>query len=170
MADSDDYKTAFAEVVRRVRADDDPVLTYGNGVTPDVNQELDAILESPEVKRAATWAAGTAYDVGDVVMPNPRDGHRYRCSKGGTSGNAQPTFNNSSGSLTSDNTCGWTEAGPQLPNIYDIRRACYLALDLKVMKASPENQLLSEGRGQASGYKWLNLQRQRDQYRSVGLA
>lgn len=38
------------------------------------------------------WQAATFYNVGEVISPNPANGHQYRCTREGTSGAAQPNF------------------------------------------------------------------------------
>lgn len=59
------------------------------------------------------WAANTAYALGAVVVPEPRDNHYYVCTTAGTSGAAQPTFNNdlTYTLTTTDNTVVWTDTG-----------------------------------------------------------
>lgn len=49
------------------------------------DQEVEALLDLPGVKRAATWAPDTAYKVGDVVVPTIPNGHCYRCVRAGQS-------------------------------------------------------------------------------------
>jgi len=59
------------------------------------------------------WTLNTAFLFGDFVCAVPDDNHAFRQTvlAGCTSGGAQPTWNTGGGSVTSDNTCSWTESG-----------------------------------------------------------
>ncbi len=56
---------------------------------------------------APTWAASTAYSVGDVVIPTTTNGHMYVCTAGGTSGASEPTWPTTDGATVTDNTATW---------------------------------------------------------------
>jgi hypothetical protein len=58
---------------------------------------------------AATWAAATAYTVGNRINVS---GIVYVCSTAGTSGGSQPTFNATINGTTNDNTAVWRTLGP----------------------------------------------------------
>jgi hypothetical protein len=58
-----------------------------------------------------TWAASTAYAVGDVVRPTAGNNHLYRCIVAGTSAGSQPTFPTVNGQTVADNTVTWAEIG-----------------------------------------------------------
>jgi hypothetical protein len=58
---------------------------------------------------AATWAATTAYTVGNRINVS---GIVYVCSTSGTSGLTQPTFNATINGTTNDNTVVWRTLGP----------------------------------------------------------
>jgi hypothetical protein len=58
---------------------------------------------------AATWAATTAYTVGNRINVS---GIVYVCSTAGTSGGSQPTFNATINGTTNDNTAVWRTLGP----------------------------------------------------------
>lgn len=60
---------------------------------------------------ATTWAASTAYAVGDVVRPTAGNGHLYKCVVAGTSAAAEPTWPTIANDQISDNTVTWIEAG-----------------------------------------------------------
>lgn len=60
---------------------------------------------------ATTWAASTAYSVGDVVRPTTGNGHLYRCVVAGTSDGSEPTWSTVAGQTVSDNTVTWAEVG-----------------------------------------------------------
>lgn len=97
--------------------------------------ERDAVLA--RVKRASTWAASTLYQVGDVVLPTVRNGHRYRAVTGGTSSTTEPNFSRQTGSLVSDGSdLKWAEDGPDYANIYDVRAALHALCSLKLARAS----------------------------------
>jgi len=61
---------------------------------------------------ATTWAAATAYALGDVVRPVSGNGHLFRCIVAGTShATTEPTWPTVSGQTIADNTVTWAEAG-----------------------------------------------------------
>lgn len=135
--------------------------------TPELDSdEIDAILARSQA--ASTWALSTAYSIGDVVLPNPRDGHRYVCVAAGTSGSTQPTFGTGNESRTADGAVTWQESGLQ-SGIYDMRRAIYAALELRAMKAASMNQYVNDGRAAGDSYLYLNLVRERDRYALVAV-
>lgn len=171
MSDATDFTTALNALKRLIQADDQPALTYGDGVTIDTTRDLDAILEN--TKRAATFTTPTLYTVGQIVMPTTRNGYRYRVTVPGTSG-TEPTWPTTEQGRVESGTNSplltFEEAGPEYSSIYDLRAAAYAALDLKCMKAANDNQYLQDSRGQAASFTYLNLQRERDRYQPMGLA
>lgn len=170
MSDLTDFTAALLNLRMLVQADDAPALTYGDGSAPDITRDLDAILEN--TKRAATFETSTFYFAGQVVMPTTRNGYRYRVVLPGTSGGTEPTWpTTEQGRVGSGaNNLTFEEAGAEYSSIYDLRAAAYAALDLKCMKAANDNQYLSDSRGQASSFLFLNLMRQRDRYQPMGIA
>ena len=54
-----------------------------------------------------SWAASTAYTVGQVVQPSPANGNNYLCRQAGTSGAIQPSWP-TNGSTVKDGTVIWT--------------------------------------------------------------
>jgi len=58
---------------------------------------------------AATWAATTAYTVGNRINVS---GIVYVCSTSGTSGLTQPTFSSTINGTTNDSTAAWRTLGP----------------------------------------------------------
>lgn len=60
---------------------------------------------------ATTWAASTAYTVGDVVRPTTGNGHLYRCVVAGTSGTTEPTWPTAGGQTVVDSGATWAEVG-----------------------------------------------------------
>lgn len=171
MSDASEFTAALLDLRLLVQADDHPPLSYGDGTTIDTTKDLDAILE--KTKRATTYASGVVYRLGQKVVPTVRTGLIYVVVTPGTSG-AEPTWpTTTEGQATSGTNSPlltFQEAGFEPLSIYDVRAAAYMALDLKCMKAANDNQYLSDSRGQASSYLFLNLQRQRDRYQPMGLA
>ena len=58
-----------------------------------------------------TWAASTAYSVGDIIRPTSGNGYVYRCVVAGTSGGSEPTFSTVAYQTTTDNTVTWATIG-----------------------------------------------------------
>lgn len=55
-----------------------------------------------------TWAASTAYSVGDTVKSSSYDARRYVCTTAGNSGASEPTWDTTIGNTTSDGSAVWT--------------------------------------------------------------
>ena len=63
-----------------------------------------------------TWAANTAYAVGDVVKATTYNSHSYKCTVAGTShATTEPTWSTTNGATQTDGTVTWT--------VYDSK--CY---------------------------------------------
>lgn len=61
---------------------------------------------------APTWAASTAYTAGEYVIGTAfasTNRHIYKCTTAGTSGATEPTWVQTSGGTTTDNSVTWTE-------------------------------------------------------------
>jgi hypothetical protein len=61
---------------------------------------------------AGTWAASTAYSAGAYIVGSAfssTNRHIYKCTTAGTSGTTEPTWSQTAGSTTADNTVVWTE-------------------------------------------------------------
>jgi hypothetical protein len=56
----------------------------------------------------ATWAASTAYALGDYVVPTTSNGFYYECTTAGTSGTTEPTWPTTAGATVTDGTVVWT--------------------------------------------------------------
>ncbi len=74
--------------------------------------------EPTTTDQSTTWAAETAYDVGDIVVPTGVSDHYYECTVAGTSGATEPTWPED-GSTVSDGTVTWEDAGTEYPGLYD---------------------------------------------------
>ncbi|HET6327406.1 MAG TPA: hypothetical protein VFG04_22180 [Planctomycetaceae bacterium] len=62
---------------------------------------------------ATTWAASTAYTVGQVVQPSPANGNNYLCTQAGNSGAAPPVWPTVKGSTVTDGTVIWSDTSVQ---------------------------------------------------------
>lgn len=71
------------------------------------NPGAENILVSP-VNTIVARANSTVYAVGDYVVPTVWNGYKYRCTTGGTSGGAPPTYSTVVGQTTADGTVVWT--------------------------------------------------------------
>lgn len=88
---------------------DGRVLPRGRVVATDSNGAMAAY--EPGLAAAGTWAAATVYAAGALIKPTVANGHYYRCTTGGTSHSAQPTWPTTVGTAVADNTVVWEEAG-----------------------------------------------------------
>lgn len=60
---------------------------------------------------ATSWAAGTGYSVGQLVIPTSADGYIFQCVVAGTSGGSAPTWPTVVGESVADNTVTWSNYG-----------------------------------------------------------
>ena len=154
-----EFSVAFAEVKRKVQPDAEPPLTYGTGTSPDLDLELDQIIESHKIP---AWAAATAYAYGDEVLPVARNGRKYACITPGTSGASAPTWSVEPYAQVADGSVVWQEAG-LCSGAYNVRAAVFEALSLHETKAA-EYGARDEG-GMAE--RWRKAA---ERYRPVGAA
>lgn len=162
-----DWSIAFSALVLAVQPDSDPMLSKGGGAEPDAERELDQILLASA--RGVAWEASQDYTYGQYAFPVTRNGHYFKVITAGTTGSTEPTWTVETEGRVSSGTVVFEEAGID-GGIYDLRRAKYDAWNLKTAKAASENQVISDGRGQASSFLYLNCQRERDKYVSVGVS
>lgn len=120
----DHKEAALAELRRLVQPDATPALD---------DPELNAILDS--VQRASFWTLTTAFVFGAVVLPATKNGHRYKCTQGGTTAATEPTWPARDGATITDGTVIWQEAGSDYENVFDIRAAAHEAWTMKGAKA-----------------------------------
>ncbi len=57
---------------------------------------------------SSTWAATTAYSLGDRVSGVTEEGVIFECTTAGTSGGSEPTWDTTPGNTTADSTATWT--------------------------------------------------------------
>lgn len=76
---------------------------------------------------ATTWAAGTAYVVGDVIRPTTGNGYLYKCIIAGTShATTEPTWTTTAGQVNTDGTVTWANAGVSIV-VYTATSAVWTA-------------------------------------------
>jgi len=76
-----------------------------------------ALVTSSQVTSYSTWAANTAYTVGDIRVPTTDNGHRYICTVAGTShATTEPIWPTGDGGEITDGTVTWEEYGGALAN------------------------------------------------------
>jgi hypothetical protein len=69
----------------------------------------------PDTSTAATtWAATTAYTVGQIVQPTPINGNNYLCTQAGTSGGTAPAWPTVNGATVNDGTVVWSDTSLQV--------------------------------------------------------
>lgn len=88
---------------------DGRVLPRGKVLAKDSNGDLAAY--EPDLATAEAWDAATVYAAGALVKPTTPNGHYYRCTTGGTSHSAEPTWPTTTDTLVADGTAVWEEAG-----------------------------------------------------------
>lgn len=134
MSDASDRTAARVELVALVQPTASPALSdSGDG------NDVDTILDRH--RRATTWAADTAFKVGDVVLPTERNGHRYLCVRPGVSGEEEPeTWSTRQGGRVADGESDpqllWAEDGTGFDNIYDVRAAAHEAWLLRATRSA----------------------------------
>lgn len=107
------YAEARAELEAMVSADVKPVLTTDE-ITMLLARCRVADADDNAIDAYVEWTAGTAYAVGDTVVPEPRNGHYYTCTVAGTSGASQPTWPTDDGDTVAESGLSrptWEESG-----------------------------------------------------------
>jgi hypothetical protein len=86
--------------------------TSGAGYTPGgVTLAATSLTLTAANSWGVTWASGTAYAYGAVVIPPTPNGFLYRCVAAGTSGGSPPSFPTTVGQTVADNTAEWACMG-----------------------------------------------------------
>ena len=88
---------------------DGRVLPRGRVVAKDSNGDLAAY--EPGLADASAWVTETAYAAGELALPTVANGHYYRCTTGGTTHTAEPTWPTTAEGTVADATVAWEEAG-----------------------------------------------------------
>jgi hypothetical protein len=162
-----DYSEAFNELVDAAQPDRDPVLTKGDGTTPDLTKELDRILER---HRTPSWSGTLGVKYGARVLPAAGNGHVYRAVRGGTTGGSEPAWPAGDYSRVSDGTVIWEEDGRFVGSPYDVRGAIHEACQMKADKCSDRVDSSADGasyRESQTAEYWLKRARR---YAPVGVA
>ncbi len=73
-----------------------------------------ALVTSSQVSTYDAWVGETVYVAGNIVVPTVDNGHRYRCTVGGTSDSGEPTWPTADGGTVEDDTVTWEEYGGAL--------------------------------------------------------
>jgi hypothetical protein len=139
-----DSTAALARLALIIQADASPELD---------DDELIGILGLP---RTTVWDPNTAYVFGQQITPVARNGARFRCIVGGTSGATEPSFpapeqfssdrdphtvapHSSSSALSgqrvTDGTVEWLYEGPDYDEPYDVEEAVRRGRRVKASKA-----------------------------------
>ena len=71
----------------------------------------------------STWAASTAYALGDRVRPGVYERVEFVCTTAGTTGASEPVWNLTLDTTTVDNTATWTAYSPLKPSEWQISTA-----------------------------------------------
>ena len=101
---------SLAEKVRPVLWNGHVYEAQNEGMTCDVEPSFPtstggSVTESPGYPQ---WAASTAYNAGDKIMPSTSNGFFYECTTAGTSGTTEPTWPTTNGATVTDGTVVWT--------------------------------------------------------------
>lgn len=164
-----DFSEAFAEVKRVVQPDVDPVLTYGDGTTPDPTKELDSIILASA--RAMVWQASLAVKYGDIVVPTVGNGRRYRVVTAGTLGSTEPSSwpDYDYGSVESG-TATLEEDGRFVGSIYDVRAAIRECARVMKEKWRDTTDVSADGRSIKDDQVWQRLDSLERRHSHVGIA
>lgn len=73
-----------------------------------------------------TWAASTAYALGQYVQPTAPNGRFYECTTAGTSGTGEPAWPTSTGATITDGTVVWTDRGLKNGSYDDVVALPYM--------------------------------------------
>ena len=124
-----------AEAIARVSLWCDAT-SYPEVSTTDIGTVVD------QFDRFASWAASTAYAVGDRIVPTTPNGRVYEARRAGTSGTTEPDWPTAPWTQyqgwcysdgASDPQLLWVDAGPANVERYDVRSA---ARQVWLIKAS----------------------------------
>lgn len=135
MWDNRDMGLTRAEAIARVSLWCDAT-AYPEVSTTDIGTVVD------QFSRFSSWAASTAYAVGDRIVPTTPNGRVYEARRAGTSDTTEPDWPTAPWTQyqgwvysegTSDPELMWVDAGPANVERYDVRSA---ARQVWLIKAS----------------------------------
>lgn len=116
-------------------------LSYPEVSSDDIGTVVD------QFSRFTTWAASTAYAVGDRVVGTTPNGRVYECRRAGTSGATEPDwptapYNQYIGWPTTDGSSNpdlmWVDYGPAQVERYDVRSATRQVWLIKASRVTSE--------------------------------
>jgi hypothetical protein len=129
------FAEVFQRAVREAQPDADPVLTKGDGVTPNAGMDVDSAILS--ARRTVTWASGASLRYGQIVRPATPNGLEYQVVTPGVAGATEPDWNagrggwgSSSGGRIYDNTAVLEQYGADSGE-FDVNLAMGRVLQLK---------------------------------------
>lgn len=94
----------------------------------------------------------TAYAVGELAVPNPRNAHVYKVTVAGQAGSGTPTWPTAGGATVVDGTVTWQEVGDDLwvPN-YNLRAAAAEGWRWKAGKQAAVMDIAGDGQQSMRG-------------------
>jgi hypothetical protein len=157
---------ARARLERMVAADEEPTLT------PTEIDDLLALARRADTAGTAPhvpWKATTAYGVGDITVPDPRNAHVYVAAAAGTSGAVAPTWPTVIDATVVDGTVTWQEAGADLwVPTYDLRRAAAEGWRQKAGKQAAVTDIAVDGQSVYRAQIVAHCLRMADEYSARG--
>lgn len=159
---------ALALLKKKVASDVDPVLDETNDLLPILLQSKRADRYGVRPDDYTEWKASTVLALNAYAVPTTRNGHFYRVSAvtgDAKTGAIEPTWP-TSGTIV-DNHVTFQEAGATswTPS-WELDAACAEAVRMKLAAAANKDQYIMDGRGQASTFLFLNLQRMLEHFES----
>lgn len=122
-----------------------------------------------EYQLADIWTDDEDYVVGQEIQPTVRNGHRYCCIVGGTSGDTEPDFPVDPGSRVTDGDVIWQEVGSDYENVFDIRALTYAVLDLKVKRCAVAVDQKTPVGSLSASQLFTHWKQLRDEYAPLGV-
>lgn len=156
-----DREDALVELRINIQPDAEPAL---------LAEEVEGLLDKN--RRASFWLPSTAYTVGDVILPATLNGHRFRCTRSGTSGTTEPTWPSNDRAKIGDGSGGlqWQEDGPDYKNVFDVRAASYAGCLLHRTKAATLHDVRSSSSEYSESQVYDHWGEVAKQFRPVGIA
>lgn len=106
---SGDYE---AEAVTGASVTNEAITAVADEFVRLAHAEVSAVtVARPDGEGAGTWAATTAYSLGDFIEPTTPNTRFYKCTTAGTSAGTEPTWPTTTGGTVTDGTAVWTDMG-----------------------------------------------------------
>ena len=89
------------------------ILILGNGIPPMSYADggVATTITNGYVVSYPSWAASTAFQLDDLVLPASPNGYYYQCTQAGVSGSTPPTWPTQTNQVVNDGTVQWTCMG-----------------------------------------------------------